>query len=102
MIRRPPRSTLFPYTTLFRSIRITGAIPAKQSGHHDLHDSSAGTWRWCAGGALGHRSEEHTSELQSQSNLVCRLLLEKKNPDAPPAARGPHAQAPAGIPLAVL
>src|SRR2546429_406983 len=36
-------------------IRITGAIPAKQSGHHDLHDSSAGTWRWCAGGALGHR-----------------------------------------------
>src|SRR5688572_31240283 len=65
MIRRPPRSTLFPYTTLFRS-------PAR--------------WNPCPGGrptpglfrTRGLRSEEHTSELQSQSNLVCRLLLEKK------------------------
>src|SRR2546421_9560556 len=67
MIRRPPRSTLFPYTTLFRSIWIP--------------------WVWAGGGdvlcvdgrrAGGCRSEEHTSELQSRSDLVCRLLLEKK------------------------
>src|SRR2546430_6287314 len=66
MIRRPPRSTLFPYTTLFRSRR--GAVPGKaaRASHAQLD-------RGC-----GHRSEEHTSELQSQSNLVCRLLLEKK------------------------
>src|SRR2546430_12095569 len=66
MIRRPPRSTLFPYTTLFRSISAasTGcAAPAPCS--------------WTAR-AFAPRSEEHTSELQSQSNLVCRLLLEKK------------------------
>src|SRR2546430_10384477 len=73
MIRRPPRSTLFPYTTLFRSLF-----------------ASLGCWRGHPGGSdLGRpgfrgrtfrlfRSEEHTSELQSQSNLVCRLLLEKK------------------------
>src|SRR2546430_5160486 len=89
MIRRPPRSTLFPYTTLFRS-----------GGHHD--DRQRGVERLNAGEqiqtllargrvpgviqvhqhdvelALVQRSEEHTSELQSQSNLVCRLLLEKK------------------------
>src|SRR2546430_4654911 len=69
MIRRPPRSTLFPYTTLFRS-------PSRRSR------TSAGPARGCAqsgGGDLRlQRSEEHTSELQSQSNLVCRLLLEKK------------------------
>src|SRR2546430_10188491 len=63
MIRRPPRSTLFPYTTLFRS-----PPAARPAGH-----SSRGN-RTCMTG----RSEEHTSELQSQSNLVCRLLLEKK------------------------
>src|SRR5260370_29984032 len=74
MIRRPPRSTLFPYTTLFRSQlagsrRVTGIRRAsserRQSAHHytDLDQ---------------HRSEEHTSELQSHLNLVCRLLLEKK------------------------
>src|SRR2546427_4838415 len=68
MIRRPPRSTLFPYTTLFRSLRRgAAAIPARAS--LPLHD---------AGGIRPRRSEEHTSELQSQSNLVCRLLLEKK------------------------
>src|SRR2546430_9695966 len=73
MIRRPPRSTLFPYTTLFRSQRdalVFGIDVEDQHVHlvallHDLR------------GML--RSEEHTSELQSQSNLVCRLLLEKKN-----------------------
>src|SRR2546430_13182032 len=65
MIRRPPRSTLFPYTTLFRSLD-QGLFQRQQLGE-------------LAGGRLPNcRSEEHTSELQSQSNLVCRLLLEKK------------------------
>src|SRR5688572_31633129 len=71
MIRRPPRSTLFPYTTLFRSVMIgvgPGAVPGAPS--RLLRQRRA---------AVGEvRSEEHTSELQSQSNLVCRLLLEKK------------------------
>src|SRR2546430_7272335 len=82
MIRRPPRSTLFPYTTLFRSVQelrrfrrvagqgppaVQGAVPRLPRRH------------W------GARSEEHTSELQSQSNLVCRLLLEKKKNPAPTA-----------------
>src|SRR2546430_8722251 len=74
MIRRPPRSTLFPYTTLFRSSqRAIAALGAKQDGvirHYGLRRD--GTVRDEV------RSEEHTSELQSQSNLVCRLLLEKK------------------------
>src|SRR5205814_8016558 len=67
MIRRPPRSTLFPYTTLFRS-HLDGRQPfAEQLA------------RLAADGAVaGHRSEEHTSELQSLRHLVCRLLLEKK------------------------
>src|SRR2546430_9289063 len=65
MIRRPPRSTLFPYTTLFRSVRAPADRRALPFGRR---------WR----GRENHRSEEHTSELQSQSNLVCRLLLEKK------------------------
>src|SRR2546430_12351469 len=66
MIRRPPRSTLFPYTTLFRS-------PPRVSPHPEC------PVRWKVFDARPHlRSEEHTSELQSQSNLVCRLLLEKK------------------------
>src|SRR5437762_10307171 len=70
MLRPPPRSTLFPYTTLFRSGRAAGT-----------HAQAA-----CSGGAVGedctHRSEEHTSELQSPMYLVCRLLLEKKNSDS--------------------
>src|SRR2546427_9484153 len=90
MIRRPPRSTLFPYTTLFRSqsysydqgangigrlTSITEMNPANQvtsqlAYAYDLHGRVTGETRM--------RSEEHTSELQSQSNLVCRLLLEKK------------------------
>src|SRR5436305_7116983 len=65
MIRRPPRSTLFPYTTLFRS-----------SPRSRLPTAVAGCWR--AGTSPSPRSEEHTSELQSRPHLVCRLLLEKK------------------------
>src|SRR2546430_10858543 len=81
MIRRPPRSTLFPYTTLFRS------QPEKQ-GDHGRRPRDARAGREVRAGEHGERdraadrderSEEHTSELQSQSNLVCRLLLEKKN-----------------------
>src|SRR2546430_11891330 len=64
MIRRPPRSTLFPYTTLFRSVVMSSCHTKRPRGK--------------VGGAGMTRSEEHTSELQSQSNLVCRLLLEKK------------------------
>src|SRR5688572_31206972 len=69
MIRRPPRSTLFPYTTLFRSRSVSAARGRGLAG-----DSSRRRLRQ----AGRPRSEEHTSELQSQSNLVCRLLLEKK------------------------
>src|SRR2546430_12412214 len=74
MIRRPPRSTLFPYTTLFRSV--LGGLELA-SGHGDVAEPLLRRSRDLAR-RLG-RSEEHTSELQSQSNLVCRLLLEKKN-----------------------
>src|SRR2546430_8486646 len=92
MIRRPPRSTLFPYTTLFRSyFGRDAALDATNA----LATSKPPYSLWRAGGTFGgkvvsnkthffvgyerlNRSEEHTSELQSQSNLVCRLLLEKK------------------------
>src|SRR2546430_10040466 len=74
MIRRPPRSTLFPYTTLFRS----GVFPF-------FDQSSAGGTVDSTHKSLLMRSEEHTSELQSQSNLVCRLLLEKKKAATPTA-----------------
>src|SRR2546430_10147312 len=95
MIRRPPRSTLFPYTTLFRSLETTCRVEAGGEfvGECLIVDKAV-----CARRADGllvktlgiklARSEEHTSELQSQSNLVCRLLLEKKkikNPELPPA-----------------
>src|SRR2546430_9629102 len=71
MIRRPPRSTLFPYTTLFRSQRL-GTLSDLAACSSMWILMALRTWRWPM------RSEEHTSELQSQSNLVCRLLLEKK------------------------
>src|SRR2546430_10452100 len=86
MIRRPPRSTLFPYTTLFRS-RHGRAVAARdrvpQLRRRDEGDGDQGRDRRRGEGEsrlarLVVRSEEHTSELQSQSNLVCRLLLEKK------------------------
>src|SRR5438270_7384470 len=73
MIRRPPKSTLFPYTTLFRSRVSRDEFPQQ----YRLAFKSANPLE-----AADPRSEEHTSELQSQSNLVCRLLLEKKNKTA--------------------
>src|SRR3712207_8835096 len=87
MIRRPPRSTLFPYTTLFRSDRQADlALGHREAGdgvHHQHHVAAlvAEVLRDRRGGERGldaHRSEEHTSELQSRQYLVCRLLLEKK------------------------
>src|SRR2546427_4538178 len=70
MIRRPPRSTLFPYTTLFRSL-----LASVDANLRRVRTSGAGGSKR---NSFSLRSEEHTSELQSQSNLVCRLLLEKK------------------------
>src|SRR2546430_11669948 len=81
MIRRPPRSTLFPYTTLFRSIGQSLKIPVSEGiGGNKLVSQIAS--KLTKPGAFA-RSEEHTSELQSQSNLVCRLLLEKKKTPCP-------------------
>src|SRR5256885_12326688 len=80
MIRRPPRSTLFPYTTLFRSCPVVGPY----RGEYPFRELCGTGVVWKLGQALlgvdsEARSEEHTSELQSPCNLVCRLLLEKKN-----------------------
>src|SRR2546430_13431217 len=101
MIRRPPRSTLFPYTTLFRSARVdvghdpdvpdavqrhplfscsqVSPVLTSGSARRPCWPAPSDTCRPCAYRRCPARSEEHTSELQSQSNLVCRLLLEKKN-----------------------
>src|SRR5262249_58571522 len=94
IIRRPPRSTLFPYTTLFRSTEKSSSsrstppcasAPARPTPRHSepaLKRLATGVRRLSAGSecrGVGLRSEEHTSELQSLTNLVCRLLLEKKN-----------------------
>src|SRR2546427_3105877 len=83
MIRRPPRSTLFPYTTLFRSLTYVPSATLQLAGRRIVLSTLS---RLTSDGV---RSEEHTSELQSQSNLVCRLLLEKKktHPNLP---RTPH------------
>src|SRR2546430_13323380 len=78
MIRRPPRSTLFPYTTLFRSDDRPGG-----TCHSSRRASRCASRRPDVRPPSGLRSEEHTSELQSQSNLVCRLLLEKKKKHIP-------------------
>src|SRR2546430_10995360 len=75
MIRRPPRSTLFPYTTLFRSKQNSGRPTLVGTVSIEKSERLSGMLRKRG---IKHRSEEHTSELQSQSNLVCRLLLEKK------------------------
>src|SRR5258708_13899796 len=97
MIRRPPRSTLFPYTTLFRSV--WNGMHSDKTGERRMH---------CALSALiaaAGRSEEHTSELQSPDHLVCRLLLEKKKKkmqrptsDTHPAMCPPHAPELAKLP----
>src|SRR5205085_11843947 len=79
--RPPPTSTLFPYTTLFRSLRGHGAssgFPGRVGGLDDWVDDVSALVDMARGRPPAPRSEEHTSELQSQSNLVCRLLLEKK------------------------
>src|SRR2546425_6333937 len=83
MIRRPPRSTLFPYTTLFRSLRDEEQAIAASSEHRERRDPRAHArqvrqHRLTHNRAAMDRSEEHTSELQSLAYLVCRLLLEKK------------------------
>src|SRR2546427_9391554 len=99
MIRRPPRSTLFPYTTLFRSSPLRqpteapshrvpetpGGVSGRESKVQSPKSKVQGPKLvWCS--RFSVRSEEHTSELQSQSNLVCRLLLEKKKNNAEPVA----------------
>src|SRR2546430_8483627 len=89
MIRRPPRSTLFPYTTLFRSNVLLGVllfILGDVLGLLDLADRVGACVAHRHPALFGERSEEHTSELQSQSNLVCRLLLEKKKTPRPPTS----------------
>src|SRR2546430_12102418 len=79
MIRRPPRSTLFPYTTLFRSPAAPACSAARgRSGRRRGGRRPPAPTPGSGRAPARHRSEEHTSELQSQSNLVCRLLLEKK------------------------
>src|SRR5688572_30918007 len=92
MIRRPPRSTLFPYTTLFRSDRLFGARRCTRVIGRGGSSARSAVTRL----SFSARSEEHTSELQSQSNLVCRLLLEKKkkkHPNTRPA-KYPHPLTP--------
>src|SRR3712207_7579858 len=99
MIRRPPRSTLFPYTTLFRSMHaaravgaLARALPAAErlvvgeavvAEREVVHRALAQRAAERAQHEVGHRSEEHTSELQSRQYLVCRLLLEKKTTHQP-------------------
>src|SRR2546430_12021584 len=98
MIRRPPRSTLFPYTTLFRSIvdytiNAPAWMPLNLSGVStdvEVDGTQAAVTAETVHGEV-KRSEEHTSELQSQSNLVCRLLLEKKKKTHRPSPRLLHA-----------
>src|SRR2546426_9072617 len=94
MIRRPPRSTLFPYTTLFRSLPRVGLhpprgrfTPLEAGGRHETRRGPRSYAVLC-GGNPAARSEEHTSELQSPCNLVCRLLLEKKKKLALPKSYG--------------
>src|SRR3989442_9566752 len=84
MIRRPPRSTLFPYTTLFRSgaRRIDPPSGASALGAPRNHRTKKEFTEECLWGGSAPRSEEHTSELQSRPHLVCRLLLEKKKTEA--------------------
>src|SRR5690606_39428461 len=85
---RPPTSTLFPYTTLFRSLHALSAASRAAFTRHQRHDVLGENHaRRRQGERVEDRSEEHTSELQSRENLVCRLLLEKKNKEARDTAR---------------
>src|SRR5258708_24268911 len=88
MIRRPPRSTLFPYTTLFRSRR-QSRVSARTGSLRPGREQSA-----CVGHHGNRRSEEHTSELQSPDHLVCRLLLEKKKQNHGPLSDADHTSPP--------
>src|SRR5260370_14037236 len=100
MIRRPPRSTLFPYTTLFRSelpsaVAVIGWMAWRMRSGALLFSREPDAWRESVERSSqdpvpSTRSEEHTSELQSHLNLVCRLLLEKKNHPAQPRSSGPR------------
>src|SRR2546430_10357101 len=97
MIRRPPRSTLFPYTTLFRSVAMNpidhphgGGEGKTSGGRHPVTPWGKPT----KGKKTRQRSEEHTSELQSQSNLVCRLLLEKKTQYTETSSVSRHSEPP--------
>src|SRR2546429_1058478 len=91
MIRRPPRSTLFPYTTLFRSVRFSpdsrtliAVVVRPSQADRTRHNNQILVWEMSSGQVrrtvVARRSEEHTSELQSRLHLVCRLLLEKNTP----------------------
>src|SRR5256885_9985761 len=101
MIRRPPRSTLFPYTTLFRSISpaCCGGNPADSNRRASFSVSNGIALTEAI--SCSRRSEEHTSELQSPCNLVCRLLLEKKK-NAAPLPSGHRQRAHAAVHLRVL
>src|SRR3712207_6871304 len=97
MIRRPPRSTLFPYTTLFRSMSLAPRLDLRQSQSLVMTPQLRQAIKLLQSSNLEvaafveERSEEHTSELQSRQYLVCRLLLEKKNKiDTNPLASGSH------------
>src|SRR5256885_12608880 len=98
MIRRPPRSTLFPYTTLFRSYTLSVQHGKRRQWRKKFElsvcpwtwDKAAAAWTW----APPLRSEEHTSELQSPCNLVCRLLLEKKKKHTSPLRSAPTRYTP--------
>src|SRR2546426_8356069 len=98
MIRRPPRSTLFPYTTLFRSDPVSRAAEWSESRFQALEDFVSATLD--ERGRV--RSEEHTSELQSPCNLVCRLLLEKKKHTHGRLGRTWHAVSGGGTPLGTV
>src|SRR2546429_6954140 len=95
MIRRPPRSTLFPYTTLFRSVTLHERSMADKMDRQLTHRNAARSVTAMGQLAIHLRSEEHTSELQSRLHLVCRLLLEKKkhNTHSPRVEPGLHRSA---------
>src|SRR5258708_31132480 len=98
MIRRPPRSTLFPYTTLFRS-DVHGAVVFAQFHHRALAELALdlGERQFGKGSVMKLRSEEHTSELQSPDHLVCRLLLEKKKKTTQDQTSSPSSTTPRPI-----